>query len=275
MVTLALGVGYVVVIRLLGPTHAGGGPLCTRRQIACVVAGLVALGAALTWPVVDLARRWSLLVHMVQLSLIVLVATPLLLLGLPRWLVGLVTRPVGVDSFLRRLTSPLIATLVFNAVVITSLLPPVMKLTSGSQALSALMDLALFVAAVIMWTPALRLLPGPPQLSSAGRVGYLFVQSILPNFPALVFIFAHRPIYSSFSHGARLALGISALADQQLAGVVAKMVGICILWGAAAAILVRTQRAEESGIDPDPLTWDDVERELRRLERRPRRSDAG
>ncbi len=275
VVIAAMAVAYTVALRRLGPAHAAGGPSSTGRHIASFVGGLVALGLALTWPVVDLARSWSLLIHMIHLSLIALVAAPLVLLGLPRWLVDLATRPVGVDAAVRRITSPLVATVIFNSVIIASLLPPVMELAARSAGVSACVDVVVFAAAVVMWTPALRLLPGPPQLSSAARVGYLFVQSILPNFPALIFIFAHHPIYAPFAHGARVALGISALADQQLAGVVAKLVGICILWGAAAVILVRAQRAEDAGADPDPLTWDDVERELRRLERRPRRSDAG
>ncbi|MGH9208374.1 MAG: hypothetical protein ACRD1G_17770, partial [Acidimicrobiales bacterium] len=69
-------------------------------------------------------------------------------------------------------------------------------------------------------------------------------------------------------------LGLAPLTDQRLAGALAKLVGIAVLWGAAAAILVRAQRAEEAGMDPDPLGWDDVERELRRLDRRPGRTEA-
>jgi putative membrane protein len=270
---VALGTAYAVALNRLGPEHCWPAAPASRRQRLSFLAGLVALAVALTWPLADLAANWSLLAHMLQLVVLTLVAPPLLLLGIPRWLVDVVTRPAAIDWTLRTLTRPLTATIVFNAAVITSLLPPVVAAGGSNPAVAGAVNFCLVCAGLVMWIPALRALPGPNQLSTPGRMAYLFAQSLLPNFPALIFIFASHPIYPELTAHAHV-FGISALADQQLAGAAAKVTGISVLWGTAAAILVRAQRAEEEGRDPDPLKWDDVDRELRRLERRPRRTDA-
>lgn len=273
-VVVALAVAYVTALRKLGPVHAPPRPVCTRRQVTCFSFGLLALAVATTWPIADLAAHWSLLAHMFDLSLLALAAAPLLLLGLPRWLVGLATQDATFDSVIRRLTRPWTATLVFNAAVVGSLVPAVISAGNRYAAVFIAVQLVVFLAATVMWIPALRLLPGPNQMSTGGRIGYLFLQSVLPNFPALIYIFANHPIYATFAAGAPV-FGLSGMTDQQLAGAVAKLCGISVMWGAAAIILVKAQKAEEEGLDPDPLTWEDVESELKRLDRRGERRTGG
>jgi putative membrane protein len=267
-----LAVGYVSALR-----SASRGPLVLPkvqgRQRAAFAAGLFALWLALDWPLAELGRRWSLMAHMAQISLLAMVAAPLLLLGTPRWLGERLTRPPSVDAVVRRVSHPAVATVVFNGAILASLLPPVVSAQAANGAVDGLVHVALLAAGLVMWMPALRF-PGTRPLSTAARIGYLCVQAILPSFPALVFIFAAHPLYPTFAH-AREALGISAVADQQLAGALAKVFGLGVLGLAIGVILVRAERAESAGLDPDPLTWDDVERELRRLDRHHRKTDAG
>ncbi|MGH9103512.1 MAG: cytochrome c oxidase assembly protein [Acidimicrobiales bacterium] len=273
VVLAGIALAYALVVGRLGPSDPFRPP-ANRRQLASFAGGWLCLFVATTWPLADLARDWSLSAHMIVQLLLVLGAPPLLLLGLPRWLLSVITRPAPLDAVLRALTTPWVATLVFCGSVVASLLPVVIAAEASSGAVQGAVDVGLVVAGLIMWLPALRLMPGVRHLSTAGRVAYLFVQSLLPNFPALVFIFAQHSLYTVYTRHAGV-LGIGVLADQQIAGALAKVVGIAVLWGVAAVIWVRAERAESAGQDPDPLTWEDVERELRRVERRPgRESDA-
>jgi putative membrane protein len=271
VLVLGSAAGYVAALRYLGTTQDGQRATATLRQQASFGAGLVALLIALGWPLADLADG-SLLARMTQRSLLLLVAPPLLLLGLPRWLVDRLTRPALVDTVLGALTQPVVATLIFNGVVLASFISPAINGEARSGSMAAGIDLALLIAAIIMWMPALRTIPGERHLSTGARAGYLMVQAVLPTFPALVFIFAQHPLYSAYAQ-APTALGLSPLLDQQVAGALAKVAGLGILLGAAGFFLLRWHQAEEHGADPDPLLWDDVERELRRMERRSRRSD--
>ena len=63
---------------------------------------------------------------------------------------------------------------------------------------------------------------------------------------------------------------MSPLLDQELAGFLAKLSTIAVLWTVAFVIMTR---AETAGEDTDPLVWSDVEREIRA--RRPPRQAAG
>lgn len=279
VVVIGLAAGYVYLLRSWGsaePALAGALGLPTetasRRQRASFAVGLLVLLLALGWPLADLADS-SLLARMTQRSLLLLVVPPLLLLGLPRWLVDRLTRPAIVDSALGALTRPVMATVLFNAAVVASFLGPAINGEAHSAAIAAGVNLGLLAVATIMWIPALRTIPGEHYLSTGGRAGYLMVQAILPTFPALIFIFAQHPLYSAYAQ-APTTLGLSPLLDQQVAGALAKVAGLGILLGAAGFFLFRWHQAEETGADPDPLLWDDVERELRRLERRSRKTDS-
>lgn len=230
------------------------------RDVVLFALGLFLLYVFLDWPVADLAGR-SLLVHLAQQTVLLLAVPPLLLLGSRAW-----TAHVRLPGAFGRVSSPGGATLVFNAVVIASFLPPVMNGVVRNGAAAAGMDLTLLLAGLVMWAPALQLGPGPGRrLSHAGRAAYLIVQSVLPSFASLIFIFDRHAVYDVFRDSAG-SVGLSPLADQQLAGALAKVVGLAILLGAAGAILLRGDATSEDGLPPGTLTWNDVERELRRLE---------
>jgi cytochrome c oxidase assembly factor CtaG len=99
---------------------------------------------------------------------------------------------------------------------------------------------------------------------------YLFVQSVVPGFPSVIYVFAHHPLYPAFAH-AHVAIGLSAVADQQVAGVVAKVATLPVLWTVAYVALTRAAREDAMGSDTAVLTWAEVERQLQRAERREKR----
>ena len=248
-----LGLAYLGLVRR--------SPLPVARGDQLSFGGaLVLLYAFLDWPVADLGHR-SLLVHMAQQTVLLLAVPPLLLRGVRSWTAG---RPA--PRLLRPVLSPLGAGIVFNAVVLASFLPAVLDAAVRDQPTEAAVDLALVVAGIVMWVPALQAVAGAGRgLGPAGRAAYLIVQSVVPSFASLVFIFERNPVYSVFGAGPR-SIGLSPLADQQLAGALAKVVGLAIMLGAAGAILLRGDDGVEDHLPPGVLTWDDVERELRRLE---------
>ncbi len=218
------------------------------------------------WPLADLANA-SIFAYLMQNLLLSLVAVPLMLMGTPRWVFSRLTKPRYLDWILSKLTRSLVATSIFTLTMTSVMLPDVVNSETGSILVSSLVHLWVGLAAAIMWIPALRLLPGIRQLSTAGRIAYLFTQSLLPNIPAIALIFAKHSLYPTIAPYVR-SLGISAVADQQLAGGVGKIFSLLILWGAAVVILIRANRDEELGLDPELITWDDVEREFERTSKR-------
>jgi putative membrane protein len=235
------------------------------KEKVAFVAGVAVLTVALTWPLADLSAHWSLLALVLQRLILMLAVPPLLIVGLPRTLVRVLTRPAAVDATLRFLSRPVTAVVVVTVVSIGTLTTGAVHAQATSSVARALFDLLLLAAGVVLWTPVLDYLPGAHRMSPLGRAAYLIVQSIVPSFLSVVWIFAHHPLYSSYAH--RRFAGLSPLLDQQLAGFAAKLGTIAVLWTVAFVLL---NRAHSLGVDEDAATleWADVERELERVDRR-------
>lgn len=261
LVVAGLGAAYWWAVRR---TPAGEAPV-TRRQATLFSLGLLALWVHSDWPVHDLAEDHLLFVHMVQHTGFQLIAAPLLLLGLPAWLFR---RLFGGWRALRFLARPLVAGLLFNLLVVLAHWPVVVNATLESEPLHFGVHTLLFGSAVLMWLPVLNLgrAPGLPQLGDAGRMLYLFLQSVLPTVPASFLTFAERPIYRFYAEAPRV-FGMSAVDDQQVAGALMKVYAGSLLWGVILVMFFRWYaRDQRAGVAqrPDVLTWDDVEREFER-----------
>jgi putative membrane protein len=269
----AAALGYGLAVRRLARTH-GAGALPTRRQLWTLAGGLVALVVALTWPVADLAARWSLTALLVQRLLLTLAAAPLLLMAMPVPLLAAVTRPAPIDAAVRVLTRPVVAVVSFSLLAIGTLLTPAVAAQSSSAVWRGVTDVALLAGGGVLWAPTLGPIPGGHRTPPVGLAAYLFVQSIVPTFPAIVYVFAHHPFYPAFAH-VHVAVRLTPLVDQQVAGVVAKVATLPVLWSAAYVALARAQRIETTAAEEEPLTWATVERELERAERADRRATRG
>ena len=269
---VALTIAYVMGVRVIRRRSAPV-PVPTHRQLWCLLGALVGLALALTWPLADLAAHWSLTALVVQRLLLTLGIAPLLLLATPTPLLALLTRPAPIDACLDFLSRPIVAVATFTVVAVGTLLTPAVAAQASSPWWRALTDVALLFAGAVLWSPVLRHVPGAHRTSPVAVAAYLFIQSVIPTFPAIIFVFARHPLYRAFSH-VHVAFGISPLVDQQLAGVVAKVAPLPVLWSAAWISLMRAQRVEESAADGDdgePLTWAEVERQLERAARAQRK----
>jgi putative membrane protein len=242
------------------------GPKPTRKQLACLAGGLLSLAIATTWPLADLAAHWSLTALLFQRLLLTLAAAPLLMLSVPSPVFARLTRAPLMDNLLRHFTKPVVAVLVFSAVAVGTLSTSAVAAQSSSVWARGGIDALLLMGGGLLWAPVLRHVPGAYRTTPMGTAVYLFVQSIVPTLPAVIYIFARHPIYPVFD-AAHRALGVSPLADQQIAGVVAKVATLPVLWTVAWVSLARAHSTDRDGTDSYPLTWAEVERQLERAER--------
>ena len=265
----AVGVAYGTAVRRVARTsRPGSAP--TRRQRWYLAGGLAALAVALTWPVADLAAHWSLTALLFQRLLLVLVAAPLLLLALPAPVIAAFTRPAPVDRALEVLTRPVVAVVVFTVIAVGTLLTPVVAAQASSAVARGVIDGALLFGGAVLWGPVLRHIPGASRPSAVGLAAYLFVQSVIPGFPSVIYVFARHPLYHVFTH-AHAAIGLSPVGDQELAGVMAKVATLPVLWTVAWVALARAAREDRENTDTGVLTWAEVERQLERAERHEKR----
>jgi len=228
---------------------------------------------AFMWPLADLAARWSLLALVTQRLLLMLAVPPLLVAGTPRPVIVRLTRPAAVDALLRQAVKPVPAVLFVTVVAVGTLTTGPVGLAAHSPIARVVIQILVLLSGFVLWAPVLTELPGAKPLSAVGRGAYLIVQSIVPSFLSVVWIFARRPLYPSYDHHVAV-LGMSAVLDQQLAGFLAKLCTIAVLWTVAFSLMTRAHVTVEAGEDPEPLLWSDVEREIQRADRRARRSSA-
>jgi putative membrane protein len=258
-----LGGAYYLAVRRLGRGHvAPGQPAVSRVQVSAWCLGLLTVWVAADWPVHDLSERYLYSVHMTQHMLLSLVAPPLLLLGVPGWMARQLLAPPALFKVVQRLTRPLTALVVFNAVVVLTHWPSLVDVTLRYEGVHFLAHAALFLSAILMWCPVVAPLPELRRLSPPTQMLYLFLQSIVPTVPASFLVFADRPIYHFYEHVPRL-WGLSAVDDQRIGGLLMKIGGGFLLWAVIAVLFFRWHAHEESS-DVEARHWRDLERELDR-----------
>jgi cytochrome c oxidase assembly factor CtaG len=247
----------------------------TRRQRASFLGGIAALVIAFMWPLAPLAAHWSLVALVVQRLILMLAVPPLLVAGTPRAILVRLTRPAAVDAVLRVVVKPVPAVVIVTVVAVGTLTTGLVSLAARSDVARVVIQIVVLASGFVLWAPVLTELPGSQPLSRVGRGAYLIVQSIVPSFLSVVWIFARRPLYQAYDHRTPV-LGMSAVLDQQLAGFLAKLCTIAVLWTVAFTLMTRSGSAVgTSDDDAEPLLWSDVEREIERADRRALRDRAG
>ena len=259
------------VVRVIGPRVVPAGePVLNRRQRNFLVAGILSLWLASDWPMHDISEEYLYAVHMVQHLLLTFIVPPLFLLATPEWLARLVIPKGGTgDRWLRRLTHPVVAGLMFNGVVALSHWAPVVNESVRSGPLHYAVHVVVVATAVQMWIPVCGPFP-ERRMSLPGQMVYLFAMSIIPTIPAGWLTFAEGAVYEAYDTPFRL-WGLTVTEDQQAAGLIMKLVGGFYLWGIITTIFFRWahrhHEAEQAGIDVDErdiLTYEAVQEEFAR-----------
>lgn len=237
------------VIRVIGPKVVPAGqPVLTRFQRVNLVLGILTLWVASDWPLHDLGEEYLFALHMTQHLLLSYVMPMFFLLATPPWLARLVV-PDGSAAYrwLRRFSRPLVAGLIFNAMVVFTHWPALVNEAVTNGPLHYALHILVVTTAVLMWMPVL----GPFaewRMVSPAAVGYLFAMSLLPTVPASWLIFAEGSVYNVYDTAFRL-WGVSVTSDQQAAGLIMKLGGGFYLWGVMAVIFFRWAYGQQSG-DP-------------------------
>ena len=160
---LALGALYVV-------TGWGMGRRVVPRQAAAFAGGLVTILVALNGPVDGLADARLFSAHMAQHLLLAQVMPPLLLLGLPDWMLRPLVHLPAVRPLARRLTHPLVAFILYNALLIVIHVPAVFELMVRDEGAHIALHLLLMAAGILTWWPLLSPLPELPRLTYPGQM---------------------------------------------------------------------------------------------------------
>ncbi|MET0422072.1 MAG: cytochrome c oxidase assembly protein [Acidimicrobiia bacterium] len=251
---------YAIAVVRVGPRFVPSGrPVVSRFNVTCFSLGVFATLLASDWPIHDIAERMNFSVHMVQHLVFTMIATPLLLLGTPAWLMRYLL-PGKLFLIVRWLARFVPALVIFNLVLVLTHWPAVVNASLESGWVHFGIHLLLFTSSLIVWLPVVSPLPEIPRLQPVLRMLYLFTWSIVPTVPASFLTFGHTPLYR-FYEGHPHLFGLSTLADQQLAGLIMKIAAGVLLWMIIAVVFFRWASDEERKNTPRH-GLDEMDREL-------------
>lgn len=253
---------YVLVVR--HERHQTGKPAATTFQKVAFGLGVAVLFVASDWPIHDLGEGYLYSAHMVQHLLMTLVAAPLLLMGTPAWLVRRLLKPRWLMAVVKTIARPVPNLIQANVILVLSHWPVIVTGTLRHHELHFVAHAVLLTSALLMWLPVVSPVPELPRLPPILQMLYLFLQTIVPTLPASFLTLGTGLLYPIYGTFPRL-WGISAITDQQVAGLIMKIGAGMYLWVIIGVIFFRWYAAEEKN-PAKVLLWDDVERELKRLD---------
>jgi cytochrome c oxidase assembly factor CtaG len=198
--------------------------------------GLIVVLLALTSPI-DTFAGLLLFVHMTQHILLAMAAPPLLLLGapmlpllrgLPRLILARVVGPVLVIAPLRNasafLVRPIVALTSFSIATIVWHVPFLYDLALRSEFWHQIEHICFFFTGLLFWWPVVQPWPSRPHWSGWAMILYLLAADLVNTAVSAVLCFAERVLYPTYAAAPEL-WGISALADQAVAGAIMWVAG--------------------------------------------------
>lgn len=243
----------------------------TKKEASAFVIGIVLFYVVKGSPI-DLIGHILFSVHMVQMALLLMLIPPLLIAGIPTWvwrrfLLFPVIRPV-----FRLFTKPILALIVFSGLFSFYHIPVILDTIKLNEWYHSLFTLILFMSAIFLWWPIINKLEGEHQLNGLNKIGYIMGSAILITPACALIIFASEPMYATYSEGdawlkamelcvptatlsslslsgPELFTNMPPIEDQQLGGVIMKIIQEIIYGVLLAMIFFQWYKSEQENAD--------------------------
>lgn len=202
--------------------------------------GLATAYVALQSPIDRGGDRYLLSLHMIQHLLLMMVTPPLVLLGICGARTLAAETAPGLRRWATRLTRVWPATVLFNAVLLIWHFPQFYDATLTTEPIHVFEHLTFIAVGLVFWWPIIDPLRGPSTrtVSPLEKIAMLGVAGVPPTLLGFVMVMARRPIYGFYGRAERL-WGLSAVGDQQLAGIIMFGLGNIIYFVAISIIFFR------------------------------------
>lgn len=230
----------------IGPARVkyGLGEPASRWQVASYVGAVVILFVSLTGPIHDLSDYYLFSAHMVQHMLIMMIVPPLLLLGLPAWLIRPALRLRGVTPVARFLTKPLVAFALYNVVFVVWHFPFMYNAALENHDVHIIQHLMFIATATMMWWPVVNPLPELAIMPGPVQILYLFAIGLPASVVSAFIALSEEVVYPFYGRAPRV-FTLTAVEDQQLGGMIMWVPGMVLLWAAITIIFFRWARRED------------------------------
>lgn len=193
---LLVTAAYFAVTGPFSSRFKEGEPASLGRRIL-FVSGMLVLYLAQGGPI-NLLGHTMFSFHMVSMAMSYLVATPLLILGLPVWLWRAWDRvnPFKKLGFLAR---PIVAAVLFNGLFSFYHFPAIHDYVMLNFWVHRLYYLILFIASLLMWWAIIQPIPEKDRSTGLTKMGYIFLNMVLLTPACGLIIFSSEPMYATYS----------------------------------------------------------------------------
>lgn len=248
--TAVLAGAYLVAV---GPLRRRipGSARVPGRKVFSVLLGLAFFYLAVGSPLDELSDHYLMSAHMMEHLLLTFGAPPLVLMGMPDWLLRPFVRAPVIGRIWLRLTRPLTALVLFNLVFSLIHMPAIYDATLANDGLHFCEHALLVITALAMWWPVVHPVPELPALSDPLLLVYLFANEVFQTAAFALVTFAGQPLYAPYVAAPRI-WGITPLEDQQMGGILMKLGAMASLGPALAIVFYRwAWREGASRVDLD------------------------
>lgn len=238
---LAIGLWYLFSVARVSDARLS----VSRTNRVWFAAGLLSIWLALDWPIGALGAGYLTSVHTVSYILLVMVAIPCIIQGIPLEQMRRVSASGRWSKLLWLFARPWFALVIFNLIVLATHNPGLVDGLMRSQLGAFGVSMAWLLAGFALWWPVM----GPPevvQMKRPMKMAYLFASTLLPIIPSAFLTFSDFPIYATYELAPRIFPTFSARYDQQVAGLLMKIVGDLPVWFGFAVIFFRWAKESES-----------------------------
>jgi putative membrane protein len=205
--------------------------------------GLALVVVALVSPIATLGEEESFAFHMVQHLLLGDLAPLCIVAGLT----GPLLRPIlsiRAVRALRFLTHPFVSLPLWAINLVVWHLPTFWEAALRHQVVHALEHACFFTAGALAWATVIEVLPGPEWFGTGAKMGYVVAVRVVSTIIGNVFVWAGAPFYSLYENVSR-PWGVSARADQGLAGGAMMVEGSLVTIGALAWLFLKLAQEGE------------------------------
>jgi len=214
----ALCVGYGVGIGPLRRKYDLGEP-ATRRQILLFLSAIALIFITLVSPLDAIGNDYLFSAHMTQVILLTTFIPPLLLLGLPEWLLDPLFRSGPLHRMMSGMSFLFLATFVFNVNFLLWLIPSLYNPAVQHMPLHDLQSLLFLLTGFLNWWPLITPVRQGKRWSQPIQLLYLFLDGIPLGIACVILFFADNSFYAVYNNAPHL-WGISTLADFQLGSII-------------------------------------------------------
>jgi putative membrane protein len=234
---------YLLIIKQFGPNQPNH-----WAKMAWFGLGTLVILFALISPLDRLADEYLFSAHMVQHLLLAMAAPPLLLLGIPNWMVGRIIRKPGIRRIGAIFTKPVVCFLLFNINFLVWHFQGLYEATLKNETLHIFEHFLFMFTGVLNWWAILSPTSNMPKLGYPGQILYLFLEVIPSTILGAVISFAPIVLYPTYASAPRI-FNLNPMDDQQIAGLVMAIPAGMIYMVAFSIIFFKWLNSENQSIE--------------------------